>query len=63
LKTDFKLSLDKQNLVVTITDNGIGREASHKLNINTAKTHQSFATDATARRIELLNSNQKMLLV
>lgn len=59
LTIDFKLSSHKQNLIVSITDNGIGREASHQLNLNTKIKHQSFATDATARRIELLNSNQK----
>ena len=38
---------------VTITDNGIGREAAAR--INQSKKHNSFASNALAKRIQLLN--------
>ena len=59
LELDFKLNESKKTLVVSITDNGIGRIASAKLNESNPNNHESFATEATARRIELLNYNKK----
>lgn len=43
---------------VIITDNGIGRAASAHINSQQQKTHQSFATEATAKRIALLNKER-----
>ena len=54
----FKLNSEKNCLIISISDNGIGRAASAQLNIQ-HNTHQSFATEATAKRIALLNSNKK----
>ena len=45
-------------MIISISDNGIGRAASAQLNLQ-HNTHQSFATEATAKRIALLNSNKK----
>jgi ligand-binding sensor domain-containing protein len=59
LELDFKLNESKKTLVVSITDNGIGRIASAKLNESNPNNHESFATEATARRIELLNYDKK----
>jgi LytS/YehU family sensor histidine kinase len=49
-------------LIIEITDNGIGREASAKLNAQNRSEHQSFATSAMIKRIELLNHEQKDLV-
>jgi hypothetical protein len=47
--------------VIEIIDNGIGRTASQEIN-NTEKTnHQSFATNAIEKRIELLNKDRKLV--
>lgn len=54
----FKLNSEKNCLIISISDNGIGRTASAQLNLQHNK-HQSFATEATAKRIALLNSNKK----
>jgi hypothetical protein len=46
---------DEQILQIQIKDNGIGRHASEKINIETQKEHDSFATGAMEKRISLLN--------
>jgi LytS/YehU family sensor histidine kinase len=46
-------------LLVEITDNGIGRKASAELNAENRGEHQSFATSAMEKRIELLNHERK----
>ena len=43
------------NLVITIDDNGIGRQKSRELNQIKNKKYQSFATDALQNRVNLLN--------
>jgi ligand-binding sensor domain-containing protein/two-component sensor histidine kinase len=45
-------------LQVVITDNGVGRKASAEINAASSSGHKSFATDASAKRIELLNKEQ-----
>ena len=42
-------------LVVEIADNGIGRKRSQELNAKSARQHISFSTEATQKRIELMN--------
>ncbi len=59
LNIHFGLPSNKKYLVISIKDNGIGREASNQLNAQHNSTHQSFATDATSKRIALLNSHKK----
>lgn len=44
-------------LLVTITDNGIGRQASEKINSQTDKKHKSFSTNAIDR-ITTINKDQ-----
>ncbi len=58
LHINFKVNFEKNCLIISISDNGIGRAASAQLNLQ-HNTHQSFATEATAKRIALLNSNKK----
>jgi LytS/YehU family sensor histidine kinase len=52
-------SQDSEYLTVQVIDNGIGIEASTKINEIRSKKHQSFANDANKKRIEILNSNLK----
>lgn len=52
-------SQDANYLTVEIVDNGIGIEASAKINAIRNKKHQSFASEANKKRIEILNSNTK----
>jgi len=49
----------KNTLTVEITDNGIGIEASTKINSIRNKKHNSFASEANKKRLEILNSNSK----
>jgi sensor histidine kinase YesM len=46
----------KENAVeVIIDDNGVGRKASEAINLQKLKKHQSFATGANQKRLEILN--------
>jgi len=45
------------NLVVSIDDNGIGRQRSMEMNATKGGDHKSFATQANAKRFTLLNKN------
>jgi len=57
LNIDFKI---KNNaLFISIDDNGIGREKSGALNAIKNKNHQSFATDAMEKRIDILNKTRE----
>ena len=51
----LKFAYSKDILWVAITDNGIGLEASKKINASRISNHQSFATEANQKRFELLN--------
>ncbi len=51
-----------KNIVVTIEDNGIGRERSAQLNAIRQDKHKSFASEATKKRLELLNHERSHLL-
>jgi len=42
-------------LVVEIADNGIGRKRSREMNEKSVRQHVSFSTDASQKRIELMN--------
>lgn len=54
---------DNDHLRVEITDNGIGRKASEQLKAERNPEHRSFASEATAKRLELLNNNRSNKLV
>lgn len=46
---------ENEQLIIEIKDNGIGRKASLEINSKKDKRHESFATNAIQKRIELLN--------
>jgi LytS/YehU family sensor histidine kinase len=50
---------DKNSLMVEVIDNGIGIEASTKINAIRNKKHNSFASEANKKRLEILNANAK----
>ena len=56
-KKNLLLSICKieNGVQIEITDNGVGREASKQINADRSALHQSFATSATEKRIELIN--------
>lgn len=54
-RIDVSFSLTQDNVLqCTIADNGIGRKSSSEIN-HRNKSHQSFSTEATRKRLELLN--------
>lgn len=60
---DCRLSIiikqpDANSLTVIVADNGVGREASEAIRKDKNPEHRSFASDATATRLELLNNNR-----
>ncbi len=57
LSVDF--SLKNNTLVCTVADNGVGRVRSAEIKQRSALTHQSFATKATEKRLELINSSRQ----
>ncbi|MAX70853.1 MAG: hypothetical protein CMC76_07080 [Flavobacteriaceae bacterium] len=59
LDVTFKLDNSKSKFLCIIKDNGIGVEASARLNENRNPQHRSFATSANKKRVELLNHNRK----
>ncbi|RED98903.1 tetratricopeptide repeat-containing sensor histidine kinase [Marinoscillum furvescens] len=50
---------DQENLRVLVRDNGIGREASQKINSRKPGNHKSYATGAIQERIDLINFGLK----
>ncbi len=51
----IRFKKEVSNMRIEIEDNGIGRARSRELNRIKNKGHQSFATEANSRRLELLN--------
>lgn len=49
---------DSQHLKVEVQDNGVGRQASEEIRKAKNPEHQSFASNATATRLDLLNNNR-----
>jgi hypothetical protein len=62
-KGEKKLSVEflihNNILVCTVTDNGVGRTRSAEIKQRSVLTHQSFATKATEKRLELINSSRQ----
>lgn len=54
-KLEIHFQINNNYLECTITDNGIGRKKSQEIRNRSSKIHNSFATDATNKRIELFN--------
>jgi len=59
LSISFEKSTDNNWLYITISDNGIGFQASQKINERNTNKHTSFATSAIEKRLELLNLGKK----
>lgn len=49
----------KDDLLITIEDNGVGRKVSGDLKSNKNKKHASFSISANRKRLELLNAKKK----
>ncbi len=58
LKIEFGVSDDETTLWVNIKDNGIGRKKSAQYRMQQNSHHRSFATSATQKRLELLNTER-----
>lgn len=56
LQISFVKNIDQSSMQCSIADNGIGREASAKINEKRYKNHTSFATSANQKRLSLLNT-------
>lgn len=54
----ISISHEKDNLKITIDDNGVGRKAAERLNKDRMPGHQSFASNASGKRLALLNKSQ-----
>ncbi|MFN8276038.1 MAG: histidine kinase [Chitinophagales bacterium] len=58
LQIHFQWQETLQQLEVTVSDNGIGRQAASRMNASRNALHESFSTDANARRLQLLNQGR-----
>lgn len=47
------------DLIISISDNGIGRKRASEINQLKQKNHQSFATNANEKRLEILNNGRE----
>ena len=61
VKICFDYDEAENKLICTVEDNGIGREKAMSIKENNAKTHQSFATQATEQTLELLEGQKSSL--
>jgi ligand-binding sensor domain-containing protein len=62
---ELNILLSKPNhnlLQIEIEDNGIGREAAEKINTANTKKHESFASTAIEKRINLLNHEKEGII-
>jgi hypothetical protein len=55
----ISFSRKKDDLLVVIDDNGVGRKTSAELKSNKNKQHTSFSISANRKRLELLNAKKK----
>jgi ligand-binding sensor domain-containing protein len=51
----ISLEKERNSLVCRIRDNGIGRKRSEEIKLRQQEKHRSFSTEATRKRLELLN--------
>jgi len=52
--------IERNGLLIVITDNGIGRAAAQKINAQQKKQHESFSSSAIQQRIDILNKSDDM---
>lgn len=55
-------TIDEENLVCTIEDNGIGFEKSKELKEDLVNVHKSMALDITKKRLEMISKNAKVVI-
>jgi LytS/YehU family sensor histidine kinase len=48
-----------ESIICTIKDNGVGRQKAAEIKSRSPIAHKSFATNATQKRLELININRK----
>lgn len=56
-RLEIVFAMENNNLLVSVSDNGIGRKAATK--VNELKMHPSFASGALLKRINLLNHEKR----
>ncbi len=52
----LELNMSNNTLFCTIEDNGIGRKRAEEINVQKRKTHKSYGTKITEKRLHLINS-------
>ena len=57
-KLDILISREEQHLLCTITDNGIGREASSIMNAKRSSKHTSAGMNLTQKRLKMLSEGK-----
>ncbi len=57
-KLEISFCLSEPYLLLTIEDNGVGRKASAEFNKARKNDHNSFALDASQKRIDLINTTR-----
>ena len=55
----IRFNIEKENLVCTVEDNGIGFEQSKLAKENTVLAHKSMALDITKKRLEMIEATTK----
>jgi ligand-binding sensor domain-containing protein/signal transduction histidine kinase len=57
---DIRISGDNDQLIIVISDNGVGLEKSGEINSRSRKEHKSFALNSTQSRIDRINQSGKV---
>jgi sensor histidine kinase YesM len=55
-KIDISFELENESLLITISDNGVGFDASQKLKEESVSIHKSMALDITKKRLEMMET-------
>ncbi|MFY9241642.1 MAG: histidine kinase [Polaribacter sp.] len=59
LSIEISINEEKSTLIITVIDNGVGRKKAAAIKEKQIRRHVSFATEATNKRLELLNYNKQ----
>lgn len=63
LSVGIEPAVDDNHILVVISDNGIGRKKSAELNKSQNEGHQSFATEASTRRLAMINREARQQIL
>ncbi|MCG3166510.1 MAG: hypothetical protein POELPBGB_02289 [Bacteroidia bacterium] len=58
-KLSVEFMLNDNSLVCVVSDNGVGRKRAQEIKQRSSLKHQSFATKAIEKRLELINSSRQ----